>query len=159
MTEVRIRSMMQEDCRAVYEIEAICFPDTSWTLEDFGAALSADSQYYYVAECEGSIAGFAALYVMVDCGDLVNIAVHPSFRGRGISRLLMEVLLEAAAGLALTCVTLEVRKSNTVAMHLYEEYGFAPISIRKGYYKEPLEDAVVMQWNIEGEYPVSLYSR
>ena len=149
MDNVIIRPMIREDCEAVYEIETLSFPETSWMLEDFYDALSADSQYYYVAEQEGCIAGFVALYSMIDCGDLVNIAVHPSFRGRGISHLLMAVLLETAKRLVLENVTLEVRAGNAVAIHLYRCYGFVEISTRKGYYKNPVEDAVIMQRSMD----------
>lgn len=145
MTGTQVRPMTGEDCGAVYEIERLSFPDTSWTLEDFCNALSADSQYYFVAEQGGQIAGFAALYVMIDCGDLVNIAVHPSYRGQGISHMLMAALMKTAAALALRSVTLEVRIRNMAAVHLYEAYGFDRISVRKGYYKNPSEDAVIMQ--------------
>lgn len=149
MSKVDIRSMVQADCKAVYEIEKLCFSGTSWTLEDFYDALSVDSQYYFVAEQQGCIVGFAALYVMIDCGDLVNIAVHPSYRRQGISHRLMEMLLQTASELALQCITLEVRIGNTAAIHLYQKHGFRKISTRKGYYKNPVEDADIMQKSIE----------
>lgn len=153
MSRVDIRNMVQADCKAVYEIETLCFSDTSWTLEDFNDALSADSQYYFVAEQEGRIVGFAALYVMIDCGDLVNIAVHPAYRRQGISHRLMEILLETARKLALQYITLEVRIGNTAAIHLYEKHGFQKISTRKRYYKNPVEDADIMQKSIEQTVP------
>lgn len=148
MSSISIRPMKREDCKGAYEIEMLSFPDTSWTLEDFYDSLTVESQYYFVAEKEGKIAGFAALYIMADCGDLVNIAVHPAFRRQGISCMLMEMLLETARDLALENITLEVRESNEAAIHLYLKYGFEKISTRKGYYRNPVEDADIMQKNM-----------
>lgn len=143
--EITIGNMCSEDCAQVYAIENFCFSDSSWKQEDFAAALSAPEQYYVVAKTMGRVVGFGALYIMVDCGDLVNIAVHPDWQGRGIAHMLMQALLAEGANRGLTCITLEVRMSNEAAIHLYEKYGFQNISIRKQYYRNPIEDACIMQ--------------
>lgn len=143
--ESAIDAMKPEDCCQVYEIEKICFPGTSWTLEDFQASLNVPEQYYAVARQGALILGFAALYMMADTADLVNIAVLPAYRGRGIGGRLMEALLRKATDARLCEITLEVRVSNKPAIHLYERFGFSQIAIRRKYYKSPVEDAGIMQ--------------
>ena len=137
--------MQEADCAYAYEIERLSFPATTWTLEDFQNALLSDSQLYIVAQAEGQIVGFAALYTMIDSADLVNIAVHPAFRGQRISVCLMERLLQMADSHGINTITLEVRVHNAVAIHLYEKYGFQKIACRRDYYRQPTEDACIMQ--------------
>jgi ribosomal-protein-alanine N-acetyltransferase len=76
--------------------------------------------------------------------DVHNLAVHPAWRRRGIGRSLLEAIISEARGLGLRRVTLEVRKSNQVAQRLYESLGFVAQAVRKGYYSDDGEDAVVM---------------
>lgn len=144
-TESAIDVMKPEDCRQVYEIEKVCFPKTSWKLEDFEASLNVPEQYYAVVRQGALVLGFAALYIMADTADLVNIAVLPAYRGRGMGGQLMEALLKKAVDARLCQITLEVRVSNKTAIHLYERFGFSQIAIRRKYYKSPVEDAGIMQ--------------
>jgi ribosomal-protein-alanine N-acetyltransferase len=77
-------------------------------------------------------------------GELMRIAVHPELRGRGLSRKLMDQLEETAREKGAEALTLEVRKSNRTAIELYKSYGFGEEAVRKNYYENPAEDALIM---------------
>ncbi|MBQ2943110.1 MAG: ribosomal protein S18-alanine N-acetyltransferase [Ruminococcus sp.] len=93
---------------------------------------------------DGILAGYIALEWVLDEGSLTNLAVLPEYRRRGIAKNLTEALIEKAEELNLAFVTLEVRASNTPASKLYSKTGFEEIGVRKGYYSNPREDAVLM---------------
>ena len=143
-----VSDMTREDCSSVYQIETACFPGTSWKQEDFIHSLSAAEQHYLVARREDMIVGFAAIYVMADTADLVNIAVLPAYQGQGIGTCLMKALLERAVQCKVGEITLEVRASNEAAICLYRSFGFDRIAVRKDYYSRPVEDADIMQLNM-----------
>ncbi len=143
--EIVVDCMRPEDLSRVYEIEQTCFSSSSWQKEDFQAALAIPEQHYVVARQGNELLGFAALYIMVDVADLVNIAVDPMYRRKGVGKCLMEALLAKARDSHLTEMTLEVRSSNQAAINLYKHFGFEKLAVRRDYYKSPVEDADIMQ--------------
>ncbi|HEV2126432.1 MAG TPA: ribosomal protein S18-alanine N-acetyltransferase [Chloroflexota bacterium] len=94
------------------------------------------------------VVGYGGLWLMVDEAHVTSVAVHPSFRGRGLGELLMFCLLEIAVQCGARWVTLEVRVSNTTAQALYKKLGFREAGIRPRYYTDNNEDAVIM-WSEE----------
>ena len=88
--------------------------------------------------------GFAGIWVIIDEAHVTNIAVNRAYRGRGLGGLLLLNLIEVARGLNTAVLTLEVRASNLSARKLYEKYGFAEVGLRRGYYNDNREDAVLM---------------
>jgi ribosomal-protein-alanine N-acetyltransferase len=90
------------------------------------------------------VLGYGGLWLIVDEGHICTLAVHPAWRGRGLGELLLVGLLECAIALNATVATLEVRASNVVAQNLYRKYGFVRVGLRKGYYADNNEDAVIM---------------
>jgi ribosomal-protein-alanine N-acetyltransferase len=90
------------------------------------------------------IVGYLGLWLMVDQAHIVAIAVRQDYRGRGLGDLLMAEAIEASLASGVESVTLEVRRSNELAQRLYEKYGFLKVGVRKGYYSDNREDAVVM---------------
>ena len=88
--------------------------------------------------------GFIIMRGMVDCGELLQIAVAKSARRRGVADLLMSAMLDEAGKNAINSVFLEVRRSNAAAIALYKKHGYALVRQRKDYYTNPVEDAVVM---------------
>lgn len=100
-----------------------------------------------------SIVGFAGLWLMVDEAHVTTIAMHPDFRGRGVGELLLSALIDIAYQIGARNVTLEVRVSNHVAQNLYRKYGFRDAGIRKRYYSDNHEDALIM-WTPEINDPV-----
>jgi ribosomal-protein-alanine N-acetyltransferase len=99
-----------------------------------------------------SIVGFAGLWLMVDEAHVTTIATHPDYRGHGIGELLLSSLIDVAFEIGARVVTLEVRVSNSVAQNLYRKYGFREAGIRKRYYSDNHEDALIM-WTPEIRTP------
>jgi ribosomal-protein-alanine N-acetyltransferase len=90
------------------------------------------------------IVGFSGLWMMADEAHVTNLAVRQEYRGRGLGELLLLGSIDLAAELKASFLTLEVRASNTVAQSLYRKYGFMQMGIRKGYYLDNREDAIIM---------------
>lgn len=95
-----------------------------------------------VARCDGENAGYIGAYTVLRESDIVTVAVSPAFRRRGIARELLLALSERLSDVS-DAIFLEVRESNTAARALYSSLGFTEIGIRKGYYKSPVENAVL----------------
>ncbi len=100
----------------------------------------------------GTIVGYAGMWLMVDEAHITTIAVRPEYRGRGLGELLLMGLFEKALEFNARWLTLEVRVSNTVAQNLYRKYTFHAEGIRKGYYSDNNEDAVIM-WSDDIRLP------
>ena len=99
---------------------------------------------YYVLEDQGTIAGYAGLWHVLDEGQITNIALLKKYRGQGYGELLLRVLMEEAWKRDCKDIFLEVRFSNMPALALYRKLGYEVVSVRKKYYSEPVEDAYVM---------------
>ena len=132
----------------VAELERMCF-STPWNEAMLEEELYNDTASFIVAEGEdGSVLGYAGLHVILDEGYIDNIAVEEPARKHGVASALLDVYCRfGAANLAF--LTLEVRASNQPAIALYEKHGFVRAGIRKGYYQEPREDAVIMTKEFE----------
>jgi len=91
-----------------------------------------------------TILGYGGLWLIVDEGHICTLAVHPNWRGRGLGELLLHTMIEQAMQLDAVVATLEVRASNHVAQSLYDKYGFVRVGLRKGYYADNHEDALIM---------------
>ena len=141
MTErVEILPLTADDLPRVMELERESFSDP-WSEAAMAATLSIPVVRGLAARVDGETVGFALAYLIPPEGEIADICVSPKVRGRGIASLLMQALLEGDC----TEFWLEVRASNTPARKLYEKLGFAAVGIRKNYYDNPREDAVVMR--------------
>jgi len=144
MSVAKIRKMTTEDLLAVVEVENICFT-TPWSEDSFRNELTTNMlAVYYVAEFEQRVVGYAGMWHVMDELHITNVAVHPEFRGKKIGNQLLEALIGFSSSGPYTGMTLEVRVSNDVAIKLYTKYGFEKLGIRKGYYQDNKEDAIVM---------------
>lgn len=141
--ECMIRRMTDADVDAVAAIEAATFP-TPWSRDAFASEMRNVAARYLVAELEGEIIGFAGAWIILDESHITNIAVLEGHRGHGYGRLLTAGLLQYLSNLGAAYVTLEVRRSNTVAQSLYESLGFVRLGVRKRYYEDNREDALLM---------------
>ena len=110
----------------------------------FGSLLSGIRSESSRADDCGRIAGFIGIWYMVDEAHVVSVGVRTSDRGRGIGELLLIGALERAMSRAAAVMTLEVRESNWVAINLYRKYGFEQKGVRKAYYADNREDALIM---------------
>lgn len=141
---VQIRLMEMEDLDQVMEVEVDCFP-TPWTRSAFFNELTKNQfAYYLVAESETKIIGYCGLWVIVDEAHVTNIAVHSSIRRQGVGEYLLRGCMQMAKTLGAEKMSLEVRVSNEPAQQLYRKYGFRDGGIRKNYYTDNQEDALVM---------------
>jgi [ribosomal protein S18]-alanine N-acetyltransferase len=144
MTGVRIRDFAAGDVRPVADLEAAIFGDP-WSAVAFRDLLALAHIHGLVAEIPGgSVVGYALCSVAADEGEILNLAVAEGARGAGIGTDLLNASLGWLAGRGAATVFLEVRRSNTAAIAMYEAAGFATVSVRKGYYRMPTEDAIVM---------------
>ncbi len=143
-TPVHIRPMKARDLDRVCEIEEEIFP-CPWSRTSFENELAADKcAFPWVVEKYGDVVGYLVSWLVEDELHVGNIAVAPSLQGAGVGRELFAHCLGAAVERGVTRATLEVRVSNTRAIALYESHGFIPVALRKGYYSDTGEDALVM---------------
>ena len=140
----QILPMTNEQLPQVAALEQVCFPADPWSEEVFRAALENPSAAVLLAQGEdGAVLGYAVLSVVLDEGNLDNIAAAPNARRQGVA----DALLNTLTGFGrdnLSRLMLEVRASNAPAIALYEKHGFAAVGRRKNYYDAPKEDAVLM---------------
>ena len=141
--ECVIRRMTVADVDAVAALEAATFP-TPWSRDACESEMRNVAARYLVAELDGEVIGFAGAWIILDESHVTNIAVNREHRGNGYGRLLTVGLLQYLSNLGAAYVTLEVRKSNTVAQSLYESLGFVRLGVRKRYYEDNGEDAFIM---------------
>lgn len=140
---IMIRPMTTEDATGAAAIEAVCFSD-GWSLHVYEETLRLPYAYYYAAERDGEIIGTIGLTILGGDGEITNVAVLPAYRKQGIASDLMQAVLDRGHSLGTTDFTLEVRAGNTAAIALYERYGFVTEGIRKKFYTNPIEDALIM---------------
>jgi ribosomal-protein-alanine N-acetyltransferase len=141
---VHIGPMRRRHLRSVLRIEAQVYP-RPWSLSLFMSELALrGSRAYYVARIDGLVVGYTGLMVTVDDGHVTTLAVDPAWHRRSIGSRLMLVLAREAVRRGVTGLTLEVRIGNRAAQELYRHFGFHPAGIRKNYYVETNEDALVM---------------
>ncbi|MCL2353166.1 MAG: ribosomal protein S18-alanine N-acetyltransferase [Defluviitaleaceae bacterium] len=142
-----IKPMKECHLQGVVAIENASFLDQAWSKSSFEQELKNPHAFYVVAldsTADNIVVGFGGMHHILDEGHILNIAVDVSFRGRGIGTCLMQAFLEFAHEKGLSFLMLEVRESNHHALSLYERHGFKQISTRESYYKNPMEDAVIM---------------
>ena len=140
---IHFRTLLPEDAEAVAAVERESFP-TPWSREDFWREASNDFACYIVALEDAEIIGFGGCWISFEEAQVTNIALTSAQRGRGLGKDLMTRLMCAVAARGAERMTLEVRPSNTPALRLYEGLGFAAIGVRKKYYQDNGEDAILM---------------
>jgi ribosomal-protein-alanine N-acetyltransferase len=144
----QIVPMEEHHLDEVVQIEQGSFP-TPWSKEAYYKEIKENSfAYYYVYLVEEQVVGYAGMWIIIDEAHITNIAVHPKFRGQKIAQALLINLMQRAIGLGAEQITLEVRPSNKVAQRVYGKLGFCPVGIRKGYYTDNKEDAIIMWKNL-----------
>lgn len=129
---------------AVAALETICFSDP-WSENSVSSELKNKLALWLVAEENGTVAGYIGSQTCGEESDVMNVAVHPDFRRRGIAEALVNALVAELKAIGSHCLTLEVRASNVPAIALYEKMGFSEIGRRKNYYRNPREDALILR--------------
>ncbi len=140
---MKLRRWEEKDIETIAKMEQRCFRDP-WTKQMLLDSLRLPIYHCFLVEDEGQVCGYATMIVLFEDAQIGNIAVDIPFRGRGISKLLMEELHTTAKSLGAEQMLLEVRVSNDAALGLYEKYGYEKYGIRAKYYADG-EDAFVMR--------------
>lgn len=141
--QVSFRSMEAADTDVAAALEA-AFLQEAWSQEAYADALANENACYLVAECGGRIVGCCGLWQSFSDADICNVVVDAGYRRQGIAEGMLKALMEAGRQRGVACFTLEVRRSNTAAVRLYEKLGFVTEGVRKRFYQNPPEDALIM---------------
>ena len=129
----------------IMEIEERCYGQHHWSRNSFAGELENSCARYIVAVNENNKAvGYMGVWRIFDEAHVTNLAVHPDFQGKGIAHLLVISSLDMCNEDKIKFMTLEVRKSNEKAKNLYENFGFKSLGMRKKYYQDNNEDAIIM---------------
>ena len=144
-----IKKMETCHITGVAELEKICFSDP-WSEKSVASELENELALWLVAEEGGFVAGYIGSQTVLGETDMMNIAVHPNFRRRGIAESLVVSLVQELRSVDSKSLTLEVRASNDPAIGLYRKLGFIQAGRRPGYYRNPKEDALILrkEWTL-----------
>ncbi|WP_300278481.1 ribosomal protein S18-alanine N-acetyltransferase [Peptacetobacter sp.] len=145
ISELVIREMTINDVDGVFEVEKNCFEDF-WSKQSFIDEIKNNNARYLVAQNGSKIVGYIGIWLILDEGHITNVAVHSDYRGLKIGNELLKEMVNLCKENNIIAMTLEVRKSNEIAQNLYKKYGFKMAGIRKEYYSDNREDAIIM-WN------------
>ncbi len=142
---IEVVPMKLEDLNEVLAIEALAF-STPWSRNSFlYELLENERAFYLTAKNEyGRIMGYVGMWVVFDEGHITNLATHPQYRRQGVARRLMDQLIAASKERGVRYLTLEVRRTNSEAQELYQKMGFVHMGVRRKYYLDNNEDALIM---------------
>ena len=140
----KLRTFRATDAPAIAEILRGAAEAAQWPPASYAKLAESSGGVVLVCEAKGQPVGFLAARRATDEAEVLNIAVHPDFRRKGVASALLFAALEELGRSAIARVFLELRESNLPARALYERHGFTPIGRRKAYYQQPAEDAVCM---------------
>lgn len=132
-----------EDAKELSLLDKECF-STPWSEQMFYEDATNPNAHYVLARIGDKIVGYCGIYMVLDEGQITNIAVLKKYRGQKIASSILEKIVDYARENNLFKITLEVRESNAAAIGLYEKFGFKKVGYRKGYYHNPQETAVLM---------------
>ena len=144
---ITIREMRPEDLDEVTLIEAKNFTQP-WSRRGFETSLQDDNTIYLTALMDGVVAGYCGCTYALDEAEITNVAVEEEYRGKGMGYLLVTELVKRCSKKSIHHILLEVRNSNQPAIRLYQKAGFAAESVRKNFYEQPKEDAIVMWYHM-----------
>lgn len=142
------RLLKEHDVAEVLQIERASFT-LPWTEDAFKNEFSQNKFAVYIGlEDDGTLIGYCGVWIIVDEAHITNVAVLPEYRGRKLGEALMKKIMETAVEMGAKTMTLEVRVTNHIAQSLYRKLGFQDGAIRKNYYSDNQEDALVMWVNL-----------
>ncbi len=142
---IKIEPMQKDYLDDVMVVEEKAYGPHHWSKESFFNELNSELARYYCAFNEkGELTGYAGCWQVLEEAHITNIAVSPDFRRQHIAEALLTTIIESCRKAMVKYITLEVRVSNAPAIALYEKYGFKSLGVRKGYYQDNDEDALIM---------------
>lgn len=143
MSSYNIEPMNSSHVEGIFEVSKLSLAE-SWNIESIEKELSNKLAKYLVALDGNKVIGFVGMWIVFDEGDITNIAVHPDYRKQGVGNLLMDSLIALCKESNITSLTLEVRESNLPAQNLYKKHKFTEEGVRKNFYDNPKENAIIM---------------
>lgn len=143
MNNLEVCSFEKKYLREIMCIENLSF-SIPWTKDAMEKELLNKFAKYVVIKLNNLVVGYGGMWLILDEGHITNIAVHPEFRGIGAGKKIIEALIDECKKNNINSLTLEVRASNYVAKNLYTKFGFIEEGIRKNYYNDNNEDAIIM---------------
>ena len=138
-----IDNLKETDPPALAELDKKCFA-IPWSEKAFSDELNNKLAHYVIARDGEKVIGYAGFWEVCGEGDVTNVAVIEGYRRQHIGSRLIEEMIKQATAMRLELLTLEVRRSNLAAQGLYEKYGFEVLGIRRAYYSDNREDALIM---------------
>ena len=142
---MEIIKMNESHVAQVAELDKICFGSAAWSEKSVASELTNALAFWLVAVDGSRVAGYVGSQTVCDETDMMNVAVHPDFRRQGIGEKLVEQLVTELKSIGSHALMLEVRVSNAPAIGLYEKMGFLQVGLRKNYYRNPKEDAMILR--------------
>lgn len=148
MSKYSIRKMELVDIEQVMEVDKRSFPKP-WSKEIYTEEIKNNSYaHYFVLEVEDRIVGFCGMWLVLDEAQITNIAIDPNYRGKKYGEALFQYVMNVAIASQARILSLEVRVSNLIAQRLYKKFGLQPGGIRRNYYTDNQEDALVLWVNL-----------
>jgi ribosomal-protein-alanine N-acetyltransferase len=146
LDNLTIRKMETKDIEQIMDIESAIFGEYHWTPQSFISEIENDLGNYFVAIENNSsrIVGYGGFWLIFDEAHITTIAVIPTHRNKGLGEILLQKMIEIGYAKNAKWFTLEVRSSNISAQNLYYKYGFKSLGLRKKYYQDNDEDALIM---------------
>ena len=141
---MEIRLMTSDHVSQVAQLEKLCFRDP-WSENSVASELNNPLSLWLVAVEGEKVAGYVGSQSVMGESDMMNVAVHPDFRRQGIGERLILELIDQLENRGNHSLTLEVRASNVSAIALYRKLGFVQVGLRKNYYRNPKEDALILR--------------
>ena len=141
---IRLEQMTDAHVAQIARLEKQCFSDP-WSEKSVASELNNRLSLWLVALDGATVAGYIGSQSVGDEADMMNVAVHPDYRRRGIARELVMGLVAALGEKGVHSLALEVRASNAPAIALYEQLGFIQVGLRPNYYRNPKENALILK--------------
>ncbi len=145
MQKITVLEMTKDDVEEVYNIEDLIHPEHHWSKESFYNELSNNLASYYCTKDEnGKILSYIGVWRIFEEAHITTLGVHPEYRGLQLAQVLLIQTIELCYKEMIKYITLEVRESNVPAISLYEKFLFESIGMRKNYYQDNGENAIIM---------------
>ena len=145
MQKFKIREMTHDDIDTILQIEELCYGAHHWSRESFLTELNNKiSSYKCVLNSQNKCIGYMGIWKIIDEAPITNLSVHPDYRNQKHAHRLLIASIEECYSEKIKYITLEVRVSNQKAINLYEKFGFKSLGLRKKYYQDNNEDALIM---------------
>jgi ribosomal-protein-alanine N-acetyltransferase len=146
MTEnnITLKSALLDDAKNIAMVEGECL-NVAWSEKSIYESISSGNYKFFIASDKGKTVGSGGIMILFEEAEITNIAVLKDYRRCGIASMLLSLLLDEAFSRGCESAFLEVAKNNVPALKLYEKFGFEKINVRKNYYKDPPDDAIIMK--------------